>query len=177
MSCHVVHDQIISSKKFPPLTIFCSHFESNDKNENNNGVTDERTVEQLDEWINQRLLILYCSQTVDKKVFFDIQIEGGAKGRVIFGLFNETPLTSDNFRALCTGEKGIGKKGKPLHYKGSTFHRISKSLFLLNYYLGVSSRCPYFIWLTINSIHSCLHTHTHKYIYIYLSICHAQTQK
>lgn len=25
---------------------------------------------------------------------------------------------------LCTGEKGIGKNGKPLHYKGSVFHRI-----------------------------------------------------
>jgi len=42
------------------------------------------------------------------------------------GLFGKTiPKTAENFRALCTGEKGVGKVyGKPLHFEGSKFHRI-----------------------------------------------------
>ena len=59
------------------------------------------------------------------KVFFDITIAGQSAGRIVMELRADVvPETAENFRALCTGEKGMGKSGKPLHYKGSSFHRI-----------------------------------------------------
>uniref|UniRef100_A0A1I7TG78 Peptidyl-prolyl cis-trans isomerase n=1 Tax=Caenorhabditis tropicalis TaxID=1561998 RepID=A0A1I7TG78_9PELO len=58
-------------------------------------------------------------------VFFDITIGGKPAGRIVMELFTDVvPKTAENFRALCTGEKGVGKSGKPLHYKGTKFHRI-----------------------------------------------------
>uniref|UniRef100_A0A7S3GSQ9 Peptidyl-prolyl cis-trans isomerase n=1 Tax=Spumella elongata TaxID=89044 RepID=A0A7S3GSQ9_9STRA len=59
------------------------------------------------------------------KVFFDMTIGGAPAGRITMELRADVaPKTAENFRALCTGEKGTGPSGKPLHFKGSAFHRV-----------------------------------------------------
>ncbi|XP_048230332.1 peptidyl-prolyl cis-trans isomerase CYP40 isoform X2 [Ricinus communis] len=62
------------------------------------------------------------------RCFLDISIGGELEGRIVIELYNDVvPKTAENFRALCTGEKGIGPNtGVPLHYKGCPFHRIIK---------------------------------------------------
>ncbi|KAF2737460.1 peptidyl-prolyl cis-trans isomerase D [Polyplosphaeria fusca] len=65
------------------------------------------------------------------RVFFDITVGSTKAGRVAFELYSDiVPKTAENFRALCTGEKGQGNAGKPLHYKGSIFHRVIKSFMI-----------------------------------------------
>ncbi|KAM6541680.1 hypothetical protein CsatB_006127 [Cannabis sativa] len=62
------------------------------------------------------------------RCFLDISIGGELEGRIVVELYDDVvPKTAENFRALCTGEKGIGPNtGVPLHYKGVRFHRVIK---------------------------------------------------
>jgi len=64
-------------------------------------------------------------EKVTHKIGITFEADGETLGEAVFGLFGEVvPKTVENFRALCTGENGVGSSGKKLHFKGSPFHRI-----------------------------------------------------
>lgn len=66
-----------------------------------------------------------ASSPENPRVFFDVNIGGEDVGRIEMELFvGACPRTAENFRCLCTGERGVGRAGVPLHFKGSVFHRV-----------------------------------------------------
>ncbi len=66
------------------------------------------------------------------RTFFDVEIAGVPKGRIVFALYTDvSPLAAENFRALCTGEKGRVPRGEQREgegqaywFKGKEFYRI-----------------------------------------------------
>jgi len=90
------------------------------------------------------------------RVWLDLSIGGVKSGRLVVELFTDrVPRTAENFRCLCTGEKGLSPRtGLPLCYRGSTFHRLLKmseaapearGLLLTTYYLLLTT---YYLLLT-----------------------------
>jgi peptidyl-prolyl isomerase D len=62
------------------------------------------------------------------RTFFDISSNGTLLGRIVFQLYEDTPLTSENFRVLCRGDKVVN--GVKLSYKNSIFHRVIKKFMI-----------------------------------------------
>ncbi|CAB87846.1 cyclophilin-like protein [Arabidopsis thaliana] len=96
-----------------------------------------KLTDVADPSVNEKILDAKLNQVgedlegVTHKVYFDIQINGSPAGRILIGLFgNIVPKTaakrlfSFDVYPPGAGEKGVGNMGKPLYFKGSSFHRI-----------------------------------------------------
>ena len=77
-----------------------------------------------------------ATSILQSTVYFDMEVGGEDVGRITFKLEDEVvPKTAENFRALCTGEKGFG-------FEGSRYVLVVASLF-----------CSVSFWLRLTSLH------------------------
>ena len=78
-------------------------------------------------------------------VFMDITIGGKPAGRIEFELRADVvPLTAENFRQLCTGEK------EGLHFKNCKFHRIIPKFMCQGLYASLNKSLYSLTHATIN---------------------------
>lgn len=86
---------------------------------------------KVDIYNDKKGLLVPNSNGDNPHVYFQIKLGDNDLGRVVMQLYKDiTPKTAENFRCLCTGEKGEGKAGKPLHFKGCSFHRVIKDFMI-----------------------------------------------
>uniref|UniRef100_UPI00398E5AB3 E3 SUMO-protein ligase RanBP2 isoform X2 n=1 Tax=Pristiophorus japonicus TaxID=55135 RepID=UPI00398E5AB3 len=67
---------------------------------------------------SEEFQVMSLSDSSNPVVYFDVSADEEILGRITMELLaNNVPRTAENFRALCTGEMGIG-------FKNSRFHRV-----------------------------------------------------
>merc|ERR1711865_507900 len=88
---------------------------------------EDQTAANLYKGIAEAQFDKYLASLGHQFVYFDVAVGETPARRVTFELYSDVaPKTCENFRALCTGEKGTSDKTK-LHYKDNLFHRVVKN--------------------------------------------------
>jgi len=86
-------------------------------------------VDMYAEKAGPRVPVVPNADGTNPHVYFHIKHGDTVLGKIVMQLYQDiTPKTAENFRALCTGEKG--SSAKPLHYQGCGFHRVIQNFMI-----------------------------------------------